>query len=197
MNSFIQELLKFGVSTEHVEKILAIGQLEKIKSQAQLVDAGQRCDKAYFVLSGGFVCRYINDEFGVEKTINFYLPQFHPFMSCIDSFFTGTPTQCELRAIAHSEVMGFRRKDIDVLITQHPELFKAYHALVTDALQGENDLKMKIISYPSVSLYDYLITHCPSIIQHVPSKYIAEFMGITQEWLSKLKKSEREKSINK
>lgn len=187
MNAFFQELSKLNVSDVHFDKILAMAQYEKVKSQTRLVNAGDYCHKAYFILSGGFVCRYINEEFEVEKTINFYLADFHPFMSCVDSFFSGTTTQCELFAIANSEVMAFRRTDIDNLIGQHPELFRAYHALVTDALQGENDLKMKIIAYPSVSLYDYLITHHPTIIQNVPSKYIAEFMGISQEWLSKLK----------
>jgi hypothetical protein len=59
--------------------------------------------------------------------------------------------------------------------------------LVTQALQEENDFKLKIISYSSERLYNYLITHCTKVIQQVPSKFIAEFMGISSEWLSKLK----------
>jgi hypothetical protein len=59
--------------------------------------------------------------------------------------------------------------------------------LITQALQEENDFKLKIISYSSERLYSYLITHCPKVIQQVPSKFIAEFMGISSEWLSKLK----------
>jgi hypothetical protein len=139
------------------------------------------------VLKGGFVCRFIDEELEIEKTINLYLEDFHPFMSCVDSFFLETKTQCELRAIAHSEVIEFNKKDIDTIISQDIDLFKFYHSLVTQALQEENDFKLKIISYSSERLYSYLISHCPKIIQQVPSKYIAEFMGISSEWLSKLK----------
>lgn len=187
MQKLMNELIRFAVDQKHFDNILPLGTYEKVKPQSRLIEAGQLCTKVYFVLSGGFVCRYINEAFEVEKTINFYLDDFHPFMTCIDGFFTGGKTQCELRAITNSEVLGFNKQDIDRLIAEHPGLMHSYHALVTDALQGENDLKMKIISYPSVNLYDYLITNHPSVIQRVPSKYIAEFMGISQEWLSKLK----------
>ena len=84
-------------------------------------------------------------------------------------------------------VIEFNKKDIDTITSQDIDLFKFYHSLVTRALQEENDFKLKIISYSSERLYSYLITHCPKIIQQVPSKFIAEFMGISSEWLSKLK----------
>jgi hypothetical protein len=54
-------------------------------------------------------------------------------------------------------------------------------------LQEINDFEMKIIAYSSERLYNYLIQNHPIIIQQVPTKFIAEFMGISSEWLSKLK----------
>ncbi len=37
-------------------------------------------------------------------------------------------------------------------------------------------------------IYQYLIDKCNPVIKHVPAKYIAEFIGITAEWYSKLKR---------
>ena len=37
-------------------------------------------------------------------------------------------------------------------------------------------------------IYEYLIDKCNPVIKHVPAKYIAEFIGITAEWYSKLKR---------
>lgn len=187
MNKFLQELKASNILPDKIENIISKGKLLHIKSQSLLIKSNTICDKAYFVLKGGFVCRYINEELEIEKTINFYLEDFHPFMSCVDSYFSETKTQCELRAIANSEVIEFDKKDIDGIIFQDISLFEFYHFLVTQALQEENDFKLKIISYSSERLYSYLITHCPKIIQQVPSKFIAEFMGISSEWLSKLK----------
>jgi hypothetical protein len=187
MNKFLEELQAKNIAIESISTIMSKGKLLQLKSQSLLIKPNEICDKVFFVLKGGFVCRYINEELEIQKTINFYLENFHPFMSCVDSFFSETKTQCELRAITYSEVIEFNKKDIDTIINEDIELFQFYHSIVTTALQEENDFKLNIISYSPEMLYRYLITNCPEIIQTVPSKFIAEFMGITSEWLSKLK----------
>ncbi len=185
--NFLAELTKANLSPEAIALILGEIKFLEVKAQTRLVQPNEINDKAYFVLKGGFVCRYIDEALEIEKTINFYLDDFHPFMGCVDSFFSGEKTKCELRAISHSQVLVFDKKDIDKYIYQDQELFNYYHSLVTNALQEENDFKLKIIAYTSEQLYQYLITECPTIIQKVPARFIAEFMGISQEWLSKLK----------
>ncbi len=172
---------------ETIGKIFEAGKWIKVKNQEKLVSAHTVCDKLYFVLKGGFMCRFIDEELEVERTINFYLQDLHPFMSCVDSFFSETKTQCELVAIAHSEVIEFQKKDLETYMFEDMDFFRFYYRLLTTAFQEENDFKMKIIAYPSEKLYGYLSTHYPVIIQRVPNKYIAEFMGISPEWLSKLK----------
>jgi hypothetical protein len=141
----------------------------------------------YLVLKGAFVCRFIDEALEIEKTINFFFSDFHPFMTCVDGFFSGTKTQCEIRCIRNAEVIEFDKKDIETFIFQDLQLLQIYHAQVITALQEINDFEMKIIAYSSERLYHYLITTHPIIIQQVPAKYIAEFMGISSEWLSKLK----------
>ncbi|WP_138992486.1 Crp/Fnr family transcriptional regulator [Larkinella sp. C7] len=187
INRFADELTKASLSPAVIQEIIRLGNVMKVKNQSRLVEPHQICDQAYFVLKGGFVCRYRNEDLEIEKTINFFLDDFQPFMSCVDSFFSGNKTNCELRAISHSEVIAFHKRDIEAHIDRDNRLFAFYHSLVTKALQGENDFKLKIISYSSEKLYDYLLTHCPVVIQKVPARFIAEFMGISPEWLSKLK----------
>jgi hypothetical protein len=187
MHKFLQLLQSSNISPALVENLVGKGKILQVKSQALLVKANTICDKMYFIMKGGFVCRYIDKQAEVEKTINFYLDDFHPFMSCVDSYFSETITQCELRAITHSEVIEFDKKDVDAFLEEDIHFFKFYHFMLTQALQEENDFKLKIISYSSERLYSYLIEHCPEVIQKVPSKFIAEFMGISSEWLSKLK----------
>lgn len=187
MNQLIEELSKSNISQETIEKIMGLGQLVKVKNQTKLVRHNQVCTKIYMVLKGGFVCRFIDEELEIEKTINFFFPEFHPFMTCVDSFFSGAKTQCEIRAISNAEIIEFNKKDIEAFVFQDLQLLRIYHAQVTTALQEINDFEMKIIAYSSERLYDYLMKTHPIIIQQVPAKYIAEFMGISSEWLSKLK----------
>lgn len=191
MTKFFDQLQSANISLDRIENLLSKGKLLKVKSKSLLVQPGTICDKVYFVLKGGFVCRYIDKELEIEKTINFYLENLHPFMSCVDSYFSGTQTHCELRAIAYSEVLEFNKKDVDAMLLEDTAFFQFYHFMVTRAFQEENDFKLKIISYSSEKLYSYLITNCPEVIRQVPSKFVAEFMGISAEWLSKLKNKNR------
>lgn len=158
-----------------------------LKPNQALVSPGQVNTHLYYVLSGGFVCRFVDTYSDVERTINFYMNELHPFMACIDSFFTQTKTQCELRAFAQSSVLAISKKALDRLIEEHVQIKLIFDTLVTNALIEENDLKLKIIAYKPDVLYQYLIKNFPVIIQKAPSKYIAELMGISAEWLSKLK----------
>ena len=187
MDKLFEALQSANISFDQIEKLLSKGKLLQVKSQSLLVQPGTICDKVFFVVKGGFVVRFIDEELEIEKTINFYLEDFHPFMSCVDSYFTETKTECELRAITNSEVLEFNKKDLDAIMSEDIEFFKFYHFMLTQALQEENDFKLKIISYSSERLYSYLMKHCPEAIRQVPSKFIAEFMGISAEWLSKLK----------
>lgn len=189
--NFFEGLIALGISAEVLQDIKNKILLIPVKSNTVLVEAGSVCTHVYFVMQGGFVCRYIHPVTADAKTINFYFNDVHPFMSCVDSFFTQSPGECELRSVADSVVLAMSKTDIDEMIKHDAVLHEFYMSLVITALTEESDLKLKIIAYSSDELYAYIMQQFPTIIQKVPSKYIAEFMGISAEWLSKLKSRKR------
>ncbi|MDB4900973.1 MAG: Crp/Fnr family transcriptional regulator [Mucilaginibacter sp.] len=186
-NNFINELIDAGLPEPLIDTIVCVGQLVNIKSQTKLIEAGKKCRVIYFILKGAFVCRHLNGETGDKRTIAFHMDDFQPFMTCVDSYFTNSPSRCDLLAISNGEVLAFRKNDLEELAGAHQVLSAFYYAHIINVLVSEHDFKTKLIQYPSDSLYRYIICHHPQIIQKIPSKYIAEFMGISPEWLSKLK----------
>ncbi|MCG8332703.1 MAG: hypothetical protein MI974_33770, partial [Chitinophagales bacterium] len=54
-------------------------------------------------------------------------------------------------------------------------------------LLDKNELRALLISLSSEEMLQYLHEHYPQILQQIPSKYVANFLGITPQWLSKLK----------
>ena len=181
----------FGISDESVEVLASKIAVLSVKSNQLLVKMGQVNTHLYYVLDGGFVCRYCSEDHEVERTINFYLNELHPMMACIDSYFLQTKTSCELRAIADSTVLAIPKKELDALIAHDPPFKILFETLLVKVLTEENDLKLKIIAYKPDTLYQYIIKELPVVIQKVPSKYIAELMGISAEWLSKLKAKQK------
>jgi len=179
------------ISEETRQQIADKIEVRRVKSNSILLLPGNICTQVYFVVSGGFVCRYFNENLEIPKTINFYLDDLHPFMACVDSYFSQQPTACELRAVRDSVVLSMSKKNLDAMMQSNPVLQGFYDSLVIQALVEENELKLKIIAHNAEQLYQYLLDELPAVIQKVPSKYIAEFMGISAEWLSKVKRRKK------
>lgn len=190
MQAFYSILSSMQLSEASLQVIRDKTSLVQVRSNALLVQPGSVCTHLYFVLQGSFVCRYISQS-GDAKIINFYLNDLHPFMACVDSYFSQVPTHCELRAVEDSTVLTLSKKEIDALAERDENLRNFYISMIIQALIEENDLKLKIIAYSSDELYQYILQYLPVVIQKVPSKYIAEFMGISAEWLSKLRAKKR------
>ncbi len=190
IEGYLNSLQNQKITDETIQQIKTYLKVIKVKSKDTLIIPGEICKDVYLVIDGGFVCRYIHEKDGAAKTINFYLVDLHPIMTCLDSFFTQTPTSCELRAISDSVVAALPKKVMDTLISQDEYFAKFHFEVVSTAMREENELKMKLIAYSAKEKYDFIIREMPSVIRKVSSKYIAEFCGISAEWLSKLKKQD-------
>lgn len=192
ISGYLKNLRSLKVTEETVQQIKAHIKVIPIKSKDTLITSGKICKNIYLVIKGGFVCRYIHEKNGTAKTINFYLHDLHPIMACLDSYFTQTPTNCELRAITDSVVAALPKPVVDTLIEEDKYFAKFHYEVVRTAMMEENELKTKLIAYSSKEKYDFIVQEMPSVIRTVPSKYIAEFCGISAEWLSKLKSKTKE-----
>lgn len=108
-------------------------------------------------------------------------------MTVNESYFARKPSLYEIKAFQSSEVLLFSRELINSMSQQHDFLREFHQAKILEALLFENEFKSRLISYNSKEFYNYLCEEFPEIIKHVPSKYIAEVMRISPEWLSKLR----------
>ncbi|MEO0895332.1 MAG: hypothetical protein AAFY71_02855 [Bacteroidota bacterium] len=188
IDNYLANLLALKVSEESVEMMRNAHKVIDLKSKENLMIPGEICRHIYLIVRGGFVCRYIHEKTGSANTINFYLEDLHPLMAPLDSYFTATPTHCEIKAISPSTVIALTKDTVDVLRERDKYFSRFYHDVVITAMVEENELKTKLIAYSAKEKYDYILQEMPSVSKKVPSKYIAEFCGISPEWLSKLKK---------
>ena len=179
------QLTQFGLSESFVAGAIKKGKPIKIKKRNTLIEAGEICNKGFFILEGGFVSRLIDPKTKEGKTVNFFLADFHPFMSCVDSYFTENKTSLELLAIMDSTIIEFSKKDLDALMAENKDFHLYFNSLIIKALSEETQFKNMLITSSNEEIYEFLIRHCESVIKNTPSKFIAEFMGISPEWLSK------------
>jgi len=160
---------------------------QTVKTHEILIHPGEECNSIYFVVKGGFLRRFYNESSSVFRTISFHLPNHRPFMTLNESYFAKKPSFYEIKAFQQSEILSFRRELVEKMSKAHPFLQDFHNAWVLESLIFENEFKSRLISFSSKEFYAYLCDEYPEIIKQVPSKYIADVMRISPEWLSKLK----------
>ena len=177
------------VTIASINLFMAAGKILVVKKRSKIIQIGDVCDKGFYILEGGFISRVYNQQTKKSRTQNFFLEDFNQFMSCEDSFFTGEKTNTDLLAIKDSVIIQFLKKDIERLCESNKDFNNFYNNFViVNALKQESALRKMVNAFSKEELYNHLIDNYNSVIKNVPSKYIAEFIGISAEWLSKTKK---------
>lgn len=185
----IELLLNNKIKPASINILMAVGKILVVKKKTNLIQLGDVCDKGFFILDGGFISRVYNPQTKKSRTQNFFLDDFNPFMSCEDSYFTGEKTNTDLLAIKDSLVIQFTKNDLERVCTANQDLANFFNNyIIVNALKQESALRKMINAFSKEELYNYLIDNCNPVIKNVPSKYIAEFIGISAEWLSKTKR---------
>jgi len=178
---------RYHAENKLIQFFKAHGKAQMVKPSECLVNIGERCDRAFFILDGGFVCQNYNAEADRLKTINFHLKTFHPIMTVIHSFYSEAISDCQLKAIARSKVLSVQKRAILKQLENDAALRKAYVEETIYALLAINEFHTKLITLNTKAMYHYLAVNHTEIVQKIPAKYIAEFMGVSAEWLSRIR----------
>lgn len=186
--SITKKMEEMGAPLSLIEEMLSYSEVLKLKTQEKVIDVGQKCQQVFFVTTGAFVCQYFDTIYETERTINFHMESFQPFMFVPESYFRNTPSKCLLKAVRSSEVLVFRKSDMNKMLADSPLFNEFYYNQLVETLLHESDLRIRLLSLTPEQLYKEMITDYPEIIMTIPSKYIAEYLGISGEWLSKLKR---------
>lgn len=188
MNKFLDILKVAKLSENDINILKEIAIQQNVKTNKKLIDYGEKCTNIYFVLRGGFVMQLLKDD-GSQKTINFFLDTFQPFMTIPQSYFRDIPSNCKLMAIRNSDILVLPKKELFQAIENSLTIKDFYQSQIIVALLGELDFRIKLLTYSPKGMYELLISDYQEVIQNVSSRHIADFIGISPEWLSNLKRT--------
>jgi CRP-like cAMP-binding protein len=147
-----------------------------LKKGTILEHQGTLNSKGYLVVSG-LLRSYTIDEKGKEH-IFLFAPE---GWTIADSQPIGTPTDLFIDAIEDSVVQIFDT-EIGKVSPEVEPLFNRIRVLQKRVLM--------LMSSSAIERYEHFITTYPAIVQRVPQKMIASYLGITPEALSSAKKKQ-------
>ena len=157
---------------------------KKVKRRQFLVEAGESSKYLYFVLSGCLRAYYI-DKNGFEHVVSFAVEDW--WMSDF-GLHSGAPSILTIDALEDSEVLYIEKDAMEKLHDQIPTLDRYFRIILQNALMAQLQRIMEINSFTAEERYVAFQKKYPQFVRRIPQKYLASFMGITPEFLSKLKK---------
>ena len=155
------------------------------KAGEQLVTAGDPARFMVFV-NAGYLMTYYTDDAGEDHVIQFAAEGW--WSGDIYSLSDHKTTPYSTQGLSEGEVLLLPRLAHQQLLEKYP-VFERYFRLVFQA--GLMRQQLRYIEGHSTSAeerYRSFVNTYPSIVQEVPQKYIASYLGITPEFLSKIRK---------
>lgn len=149
--------------------------------------AGDISHSTAFVVSG-CLRSYAVDHNGFEHIIQFAAENW--WISDMYSFTKNEPSELNIDALLDTEVLLLNRSCQLSIFDRIPKMERYFRILTENALAASNLRTLDYLSLPAKTRYQKFCDFYPSLINSIPQKYIASYIGITPEFLSKLR-SER------
>lgn len=166
------------------EAFLGILSIKKCKKKEFLLQEGQICNKVTFINSG--CMRLFYNVEGVENTIQFFFA--NSWHTDYASFLTGQPTIENMQALEACEVVQFRKADLYKLYNIYPVFDRVGRVMAENAFLSLSKLNKMLTNEEPEQRYLNLLQQRPELVERIPQHYIASYLGIKPESLSRIRK---------
>ena len=139
----------------------------------------------YFIKSGSLRIFMIDE--AEEHTIRFGYQ--NNLIAALDSYLSEKPTEYYIQAIKASEVLAISKPVVNGLIIKNPELQIFWNQILEQIIIEQLERERDILTTSPLHRYQRVLERSPQLFQEIPSKYIASYLRMTPETLSRLKKS--------
>ena len=185
-DSLLEYFNKYNkISAEAYEAIAGISELLSIKKNRDLQSIGHTCRTIYFISKGAARIYYYKD--GTDITEHF---AFENSISVrVESLFTNKPSRKAIEIIEDAEVVAIDAIGLFKLYDVYPEIERLFRKIFEEGYV-ETVSRLESIQFHSAKdRYNALLTEHPNILQRVPLKHIASYLGVTQVTLSRIRAS--------
>jgi CRP-like cAMP-binding protein len=163
----------------------------KIKRRQLILTEDEVCRHYTFVVDGCFKVFQI-DKKGVEHNLQFAAE--NDWIMIIDSFYSKTKSKVTIEAIEPSTIFQLSRPDFVYFLRTYPKFDRNFRVIVETRFAELENRLLQMISSTAEERYLAFLRQYPSLSQRLPNTQIASYLGITPEFLSKIRKEISQKT---
>lgn len=171
------------LSEECMTSFLSIWKTEHFKRKEVLTYSGEVEGKLYFVLEGVQRIYHIDDK-AREATLLFSYP--YSFSGIVDSFFLREASSYYFETLTKSRMLSCSYRQLFGLMEEHAALKYLIHKQSLHAVKGFLHRMVELQTFSSEEKFRSLLKRSPHILQLVPQKYLANYLGMDETNFSKL-----------
>ncbi|MFT4684185.1 MAG: CRP-like cAMP-binding protein [Flavobacteriales bacterium] len=182
---------------KYLEKILEIDEKDwdifssklkkrNFKKKSNLLIEGQVENYLSFIEKG--VVRFLIPKENIEKEITFGFCFKDEFISAYDSFLTQTPSSYRLEALSGVTVWSITYNDLQEVYkqTQIGNMIGRFSSERLFLIKSKRE--QSLLNESAEQRYLDLFTERPNLIKEIPLKYIASYIGVTPQALSRIRR---------
>jgi CRP-like cAMP-binding protein len=168
------------------EELLFLSKIETkhYKAKTIVLDAGDICKHSYFVNSGLLRSFTINDNI-VEHVLSFACEGW--WIGDMYSLLSQKSGNLFIEVLEDAEVVLLSKENQEQLYLEIPKLERFFRIIIENALVANQERLIDNLSLSAEERFDKFCKKYPTLIQKVPQKQIASFIGVTPEFFSKMK----------
>jgi len=139
----------------------------------------------YYVKSGSLRI-FLLDE-SEEQTIRFGYQ--NNLIAALDSFLHEQPSDFYIQALKQTTVKVLSKKEYVNFIEASPENQRIWNEILKNFVLQQMERERDILTISPLERYRRVLKRSPQLFQEIPNKYIASYLRMTPETLSRIKKS--------
>lgn len=184
----MEELITFTqninpISKEAQSALLGISSEKKIPKNFELQSIGYTCKTIYFVVKGALRIYYLKDGIDITESFEFE----NTVVARVESLFSGQPSRKAIQALEDTTLIAIPSNQLFELYDDFPELERLFRKIFEQAHVKTINRLESIQFHSAEERYQNLLKEEPQLIQRIPLKYIASYLGITPVSLSRIR----------
>lgn len=148
-----------------------------------LQSIGHTCKTIYFVKKGIARIYYFKD--GTDITESFAFE--NSLIARAESLFTGRPSKKGIQVLEDAQFIGINSTALFELYDEYPEIERLFRKIFESAYVDTVNRIESLQFHSAEERYRALLKESPNVLQRVPLKHIASYLGITQVSLSRIR----------
>lgn len=173
------------LNNEDEEQLTSIIRTTTIKKRQFIVQPNFTCTHQTYVLKGAFRAYFVNNE-GIDHTIQFAIEDW--FISDFNSYIHQTPASLFVEALEDSIVQQMAYTDVEKLCTNNPKFEKFFRLIAQKSFAFSQRRILSNLGKSAEERYLEFLSLYPLIVQRVPQYALASYLGMSAEFLSKIRK---------